>query len=197
MSKIVVSQFITLDGVIEGPGREPGFDRAGWAFQFDRGPEGMTFKFDEIKAAGALLLGRVTYEGFAAAWPTMEGTGEFGEKMNSMPKYVASRTLERADWNNSTIIGGSIPEEVRKLEEQVDGDILINGSAKLVQTLIEHDLIDEYRLMVFPIVLGTGKRLFANTDRPSTLQLVDLARAGETAILTYKPTPVGRNGSDD
>jgi dihydrofolate reductase len=197
MSNIVVSEFITLDGVIEGPGEEPGFDRAGWAFKFDRGAEGNTFKFEEIRAAGALLLGRVTYEGFAAAWPTMEGTGEFGEKMNSMAKYVVSTTLAQAAWNNSTIIKDNVPDEVRKLKERVDGDILINGSCRLVQTLIEHDLVDEYRLMIFPIVLGAGKRLFATADTPSTLRLANIVKAGDAAILTYQPARANGTAASD
>ncbi len=187
MSKVVVSQFVTLDGVIESPGPEEGFDRAGWAFRFDRGPEGNRFKFEEVMAAGALLLGRVTYEGFARAWPTMEGMGEFGEKMNGMPKYVVSTTLERADWNNSTILKGDLAGEVAKLKERVEGDVLINGSAQLVQGLVEHDLIDEYRLMVYPIVLGKGKRLFGDSSRSTALELVETTRAGECLILTYRP----------
>jgi dihydrofolate reductase len=195
MSNIVVSEFITLDGVIEGPGEEPGFDRAGWAFKFDRGAEGNTFKFEEIRAAGALLLGRVTYEGFASA--TMEGTGEFGEKMNSMAKYVVSTTLAQAAWNNSTIIKDNVPDEVRKLKERVDGDILINGSCRLVQTLIEHDLVDEYRLMIFPIVLGAGKRLFATADTPSTLRLANIVKAGDAAILTYQPARANGTAASD
>jgi dihydrofolate reductase len=194
MSNVVVSQFITLDGVIESPGPEEGFDRAGWSFQFDRGPEGNQFKFNEVMAAGALLLGRVTYEGFARAWPTMEGMGEFGEKMNSMPKYVVSTTLERAEWNNSTIIKANLPDEVRKLKEHVDGDIVINGSARLVQSLIEHDLIDEYRLMVYPIVLGGGKRLFGDSTKANVLRLVDATKAGDTVILTSQPVRTPAEG---
>ncbi|MGH2854491.1 MAG: dihydrofolate reductase family protein [Solirubrobacteraceae bacterium] len=186
MSKVVVSEFITLDGVIEGPGGGEGFDREGWAFKFDRGPEGDKFKFEEVMAAGALLLGRVTYEGFARAWPAMDGD-EFGKKMNGMPKHVVSTTLERADWSNSTIIGGDVAERVAELKRQVEGDILINGSAQLVRALIEHDLIDEYRLMVYPIVLGAGKRLFGDASEAATLQLMSANKAGDTVILTYEP----------
>jgi len=130
-------------------------------------------------AAGALLLGRVTYQGFASAWPTMEGTGEFGEKMNGMPKFVVSTTLERAEWSNSTIVRGDLAEEVDKLKRQVDGDVVVFGSAKLAQGLIEHDLVDEYRLMVYPILLGSGKRLFAEADTASSLQLLEATKAGE------------------
>jgi dihydrofolate reductase len=195
MSKVVVSEFMTVDGVIEDPGGGETFDRGGWAFQFDRGPEGDRFKLDELMAAGAMLLGRVTYEGFAAAWPKMEGMGEFGKKMNGMPKYVVSKTLDRADWNNSTIVGHNVPEEVAKLKRAVDGDILVAGSAQLVRSLMEHDLVDEYRLMVYPIVLGSGKRLFTDSSKAASLRLVDAIKAGETMILTYNPTPTEAESS--
>jgi dihydrofolate reductase len=187
MSKVVVSEFITVDGVIDSPGGEPEFERSGWAFQFERGPEGDKFKFDELTAAGALLLGRITYEGFAKAWPTMEGTGAFGERMNSIPKYVASKTLQSADWNNSTVIGADLAKEVAELKQRIDGDILINGSGQLVRSLMEHELIDEYRLQLFPIVVGAGKRLFGDAGKSSDLRLVDTMKAGDTLILTYHP----------
>ncbi|MGI8824564.1 MAG: dihydrofolate reductase family protein [Chloroflexota bacterium] len=187
MSKVVVSQFITLDGVFQDPGGTGELDRGGWAFQFDRGPEGNQFKVDEVMAAGALLLGRVTYEGFAQAWPSMRDEVGFADKMNNMPKYVVSTTLDRGDWNNSTMIRGAVSEEVRRLKDHVDGDILINGSGQLVQTLLEHDLIDEFRLMVFPIVLGTGKRLFVDASKTTTLRLIDTTRAGDCLILIYHP----------
>lgn len=187
MGNVVVSEFITLDGVIEDPGGAEGSDRGGWSGKFASGPEGGKFKFEELMVAGALLLGRVTYEGFAEAWPTMEGTGEFGERMNSLPKYVVSATLETADWSNSTILRGDPAEEVRELKEQVDGDVVVFGSAKLVQSLVEHDLIDEYRLMVYPVILGNGKRLFGDASGASDLQLADSTRAGETVILTFHP----------
>jgi dihydrofolate reductase len=187
MSKVVVSEFITLDGVIDSPGGEPEFERSGWAFQFDRGPDGEKFKFDELMAAGALLLGRITYQAFAKAWPTMEGTGVFGEKMNSIPKYVASTTLQSTEWSPSTIIGADLPGEVAELKEKIEGDILVNGSGQLVRSLMEHNLIDEYRLQVFPVVLGAGKRLFADSGNSTPLRLVDTAPAGETLILTYHP----------
>jgi len=186
MSDVVVSQFITLDGVIESPGPEPGFEHAGWAFQFERGPEVNRFKFTELMSSGALLLGRVTYEGFAQAWPTMEGTGEFGEKMNSMPKYVVSSTLERAEWSNSTIVSGDLGDAVRQLKQTVEGDILVNGSAQLVQGLLREDLIDELRLMVFPIVLGSGKRLFGECSEPRTMRVSEVTRAGDTVVAIYR-----------
>src|SRR5262245_33789891 len=156
MSTLVVSQFITLDGVVEDPGGSENLDRGGWAFQFDRGPDGDKFKLDELMASDALLLGRVTYEGFAAAWPSRDG--DFADKFNTMPKYVVSSTLHDPEWNNSTVVG---LDEIAGLKEAEGGDILVNGSVQLVQALVERDLIDEYRLMVFPVVLGAGKRMFA------------------------------------
>ena len=131
MGKLVVTEFITLDGVIEDPGGAEEFERGGWAFQFDRGDQGDKFKFDELMASDAQLLGRVTYEGFAKAWPTMEGTGGFGEKMNEMPKFVVSTTLQNPTWNNTTVIERRPPHEVAKLKERFAGDILVAGSAQL------------------------------------------------------------------
>jgi dihydrofolate reductase len=186
MGKVVVSQFISLDGVVEDPGGAEEFDRGGWAFKFDRGPEGDKFKLNEVMASEALLLGRVTYEGFAKAWPSR--TGEFADKFNAMPKYVVSTTLKDPEWNNSTVIDGDIAEAVAELKREVDGDILVNGSAQLVQTPMEHDLVDEYRPMVFPIVLGAGKRLFGETSDAVALRLVDAKPAGETLILIYEPS---------
>ena len=186
MGKVVVSQFISLDGVVEDPGGAEGFDRGGWAFKFDRGPEGDKFKLDEVMASEALLLGRVTYEGFAKAWPSR--SGDFADKFNGMPKYVVSTTLKDPEWNNSTVIGGDVAESVAELKRDVGGDILVNGSVQLVQTLMEHDLVDEYRLMVFPTVLGAGKRLFSDTSEAAALRLVDAKPAGETLILIYEPS---------
>jgi dihydrofolate reductase len=193
VSKVAVSEFVTLDGVIEDPGGAEGFQHAGWAFRFDRGPEGDQFKLDEVMKADALLLGRVTYQEFAKAWPSMTGAGPFADKMNSMPKFVVSTELDTAEWNNSTVITGNVPEAVAKLKQRQGGDILINGSARLVQSLIAHDLIDEYRLMVFPIVLGSGKRLFANGGTPTTLRLVQATPVGSDGVLvlTYQPAQDG------
>src|SRR4051812_21205535 len=160
MGKLIVSQFVSVDGVIEDPGGSEDHERGGWAFKYSRGDEGDQFKLDEVMASEALLLGRVTYEGFAAAWPSREG--EFADKFNNMPKYVVSTTLENPEWSNSTVIAGGVAGEVEKLKGEVDGEILVNGSARLVATLVENDLVDEYRLMVFPTVLGNGKRLFAD-----------------------------------
>jgi dihydrofolate reductase len=186
VSKIVVSEFVTLDGVIEDPGGAEGFERGGWAFRFERGPEGDKFKLDEVMAAEALLLGRVTYEGFAEAWPSR--TGDFADKFNNMKKYVVSTTLKDPEWNNSTVIGSNVAEEVPKLRAQDGGDLLVNGSVQLVRTLVEHDLVDEYRLMVFPVVLGSGKQLFGDRLPQRPLELVETRQTGEVAILTLRPS---------
>jgi dihydrofolate reductase len=185
MGRIVMSQFVTVDGVIEDPGGAEGFERGGWAFEYERGPEGDQFKLDEVMAADALLLGRVTYEGFAAAWPSREG--DFADKFNNMPKYAVSSTLADPEWNNTTVISGNVAAEVAKLREAHSGDVLVNGSAQLVAELADNGLVDEYRLMVFPTVLGEGKRLFAATERPVSLRLADSRPAGETLILIYEP----------
>ena len=185
MGKIVVSQFVTLDGVMEDPGGAESFERGGWAFEFDRGPEGDKFKLDEVMAAEALLLGRVTYEGFAAAWPSR--TGEFADKFNTMPKFVVSSTLENPEWNNTTVISDDVAEEVARLRERFDGDVLVNGSAQLVNALARHDLVDEWRLMVFPVVLGAGKRLFEDGIDKKPLELVESKPAGAVVILTLRP----------
>ena len=186
MGRIVVTEFVSLDGVMEDPGGGEDFEHGGWSFEIDRGEEGDKFKLDEALETEALLLGRVTYEGFAAAWPSREG--EFADKFNNMPKYVVSSTLEEPEWNNSTVLQGDVAEEVSKLRDRVDGDIVVHGSARLVQTLVEHDLVDELRLMVFPVVLGSGKRLFGETSDKKPLRLADSKMVGDgVAILTYEP----------
>lgn len=186
MGKLVVTEFITVDGVIDDPGGGETFDRGGWAFTFDRGADGDKFKLDELLASDAQLLGRRTYEGFAKAWPAMEATtGEFGVKMNAMPKYVVSTTLENPEWNNTTVLRDV--SEVAGLKERYTGDILVAGSATLVQSLIEHDLVDELRLMVFPTVLGAGKKLFTDGATPKSFEVVETRPAGETVILTLRP----------
>jgi dihydrofolate reductase len=187
MRKVVVSEFVTVDGVVEDPGGAETFARGGWAFRFDRGPEGDKFKLDELMAADALLLGRVTYEGFAAAWPGRTDDVGFADKFNTMPKYIATTTLDRADWNNSTILGTDVAGEVAKLKDSDGGDLLVNGSVRLAQTLAQYGLVDEYRLMVFPILLGTGKRLFADGAGSAPLRLVESQTAGDTVVLTYRP----------
>jgi dihydrofolate reductase len=186
MGRIVITEFVSLDGVMEAPGGGEDYKHGGWTFEIDRGTEGDKFKLDEAFAAEALLLGRVTFEGFAAAWPAREG--EFADKFNTMPKYVVSSTLEKPEWNNSTVLKGDIAEEVSKLKQEHDGDIVVHGSARLAQTLIEHDLVDELRLMVFPVVLGSGKRLFGDTSDKKRLRLTDSKTVGDgIAILIYEP----------
>ncbi len=188
MGRIVVTEFVSLDGVMEAPGGGEDFEHAGWTFEINRGDEGDKFKLDETLSSEALLLGRVTYEGFASAWPSRTDEVGFADKFNSMPKYVVSSTLENPEWNNSTVLKGDVAEEVAKLKRQHDGDIVVHGSARLVQTLVEHDLVDELRLMVFPVVLGTGKRLFGETSDKKPLQLVDTKVVGDgVTILVYQP----------
>jgi len=185
MGKIVVTEFVSLDGVIEAPGGGETFKHQGWTFQIDRGTEGDQFKLAELEEAEAQLLGRVTYQGFAAAWPKMQG--EFADKMNNMPKYVVSSTLDEGEWANSTVLRGDVADEVAKLKDSVDGVILVAGSAQLVQALIEHDLVDELRLMVFPVLLGSGKRLFDGHDDKKSLKLTDSTTVGDgIMILTYQ-----------
>jgi dihydrofolate reductase len=187
MGKLVISEFVSLDGVIEDPGGAEGYVHGGWTFKHPD-DDGMKFKLDETMAADVMLLGRITYEGFAAAWPGMTDDVGFADKMNGMPKYVVSTTLETADWNNSTVISENVADAVRELKAQSAGDILVAGSATLARTLLAEGLIDEYRLMVFPVILGTGKRLFGETSHPSTMTLVDARQlASGTMILTYHP----------
>jgi len=184
VGRIVVTEFVTLDGVMEDPGGAEGFEHGGWSFEISRGEEGDRFKLEETMATEALLLGRVTYEGFAAAWPSREG--EFADKFNAMPKYVVSSTLEDPDWTNTTVLREV--EDVEKLREQAGGDLVVHGSAQLVQELIERNLVDELRLMVFPVMLGTGKRLFGETSGKKPLELVESKTVGDgVAILIFKP----------
>ena len=186
VGRIVVTEFVSLDGVVEDPGGAEDFKHGGWSFEIDRGDEGNKFKLDETMSSEALLLGRVTYEGFAAAWPSREG--EFADKFNTMPKYVVSSTLENPEWSNSTVLEGDVAEAVAKVKREQEGDIVVHGSAQLVQTLVENDLVDEFRLMVYPVVLGTGKRLFGETRDKKPLRLVDSKIVGDgVAILVYQP----------
>jgi dihydrofolate reductase len=186
MAKIVVTEFVSLDGVMEDPGGSEDFKYGGWSFEFSRGDEGDQFKVDETMGSEALLLGRVTYEGFADAWPSREG--EFADKFNNMPKYVASTTLTDPEWTGSTVLSGDVVEEVRKLREGPGGDIVVHGSASLVHTLIENDLVDELRLMVFPLILGEGKRWFGEPGERKDFRLLDSKAVGDgVMILTYAP----------
>jgi dihydrofolate reductase len=186
MGRIVVTEFVSLDGVMEDPGGAEGFKHGGWTFEIARGDEGDKFKLDETRESDALLLGRKTYEGFAAAWPSR--SGEFADKFNTMPKYVVSSTLREPEWSNSTVLEGDLAEAVAELRRRHDGDVVVHGSAQLAQALLEQDLVDELRLMVFPVVLGTGKRLFGDTSDKKPLRLVDSKVVGDgVAILIYRP----------
>lgn len=183
MGRIVATEFISLDGVIEDPGGSESFEHGGWSFEFDRGKDGDEFKLNEAHDSEALLLGRTTYEGFADAWPSREG--EFADKFNSMPKYVVSSTLKDPRWNNTTVLEGDLSAAVSELRTKHQGDIVVHGSAQLVQGLLDNDLLDELRLMVFPVVLGQGKRLFGASDK-KTLKLRDTKTVGDgVMIATY------------
>jgi dihydrofolate reductase len=186
MGKIVATAYVSLDGVVEAPGGHEDFEHAGWTFEIDRGEEFEKFKLYETLDSEALLLGRVTYEIFAASWPSMEG--QVADKLNAMPKYVVSSTLENPEWNNSTVLEGDVVEAVSRLRHELDGEIVVHGSPRLTQTLLEHDLVDELRMMVFPVVLGRGKRLFGETSDKKRLRLTDSKVVGDgIAILVYEP----------
>jgi len=188
VGRIVVTEFVSLDGVMEAPGGGEDFKHAGWTFEIERGDEGDKFKLDETLSSEALLLGRKTYEGFAAAWPSRTDEVGFADKFNSMPKYVVSSTLENPEWNNTTVLKGDPVEEVSKLRQRPGGDIVVHGSAQLVQTLLEHDLVDELRLMIYPVVIGTGKRLFGETSDKKHLRLTDSKTVGDgITTCIYEP----------
>ncbi len=174
--KLVVSEYVTLDGLMDEPGK--------WSFQF-WSEEAAKFKYDELFASDALLLGRVTYDGFAKAWPTMPNTGDFGERMNSIAKYVVSTTLETAEWNNSHLIKEHVADEIAALKQQPGMDILLAGSGQLLRTLMAHDLVDEYRLMLHPIVLGSGKRLFQEGVDTTVLRHTRTQPLGSGVIVLY------------
>lgn len=179
MGKLVVTEYLSMDGVFEAPGR--------WSFPFFSEDAGQ-FKNEELMASDAQLLGRLTYEGFANAWPTMEGTGDFGVKMNTMPKYLVSTTVDSGDWGPTTVIKDNVPEQIAKLKEKYTGDILVAGSGMLVETLIEHDLVDEYRFMIHPIFVGSGKRLFQDGQPKKILKLIDTkVFASGITLLFYVP----------
>jgi dihydrofolate reductase len=189
MRRVVVTEFVSIDGVIEDPGGSEKWDRGGWAFQFDRGDEGGKFKLDELFDAEAQLFGRATYEGFAEAWPSRKDEAGFADRINSMPKYVVSNTLENPTWENTTVLKGDAVDEVRKLKESGDGNLLLAGSAQLVHALTSAGLVDEFRLMVFPLILGGGKRLFDDTDAAATLKLVESKPVGPDGVVIsiYQP----------
>ena len=185
MGRIVATEFVSLDGVVEAPGGGEEFEYAGWSFEIDRGDEGNKFKVDETVESEALLLGRKTYEGFAAAWPSREG--EFADKFNRMPKYVVSSTLGTPEWSNTTVLRGDLAQEVGRLREHHGGPIVVHGSSTLVQGLLEYDLLDELRLMVYPVVLGKGKRLFGSTARKKPMRLRSSKAVGDgVEILIFE-----------
>jgi dihydrofolate reductase len=185
MGKIVITEFVSLDGVMEDPGGSEDFKYGGWSFEFDRGDEGNRFKLEETMDSDALLLGRVTYEGFAEAWPSREG--EFADKFNSMPKYVVSSTLSDPEWANTTVLDGDLAGSVAEVRDRHEGLVTVHGSAQLAQWLLDNDLVDELRLMVFPVVLGDGKRFFGSTGEKKALKLADSKAVGDgVAILVYE-----------
>jgi dihydrofolate reductase len=185
VGRIVITEFVSLDGVMEDPGGSENFKHSGWSFEISRGDEGDQFKLEETMASDALLLGRVTYEGFAKAWPSRQG--EFADKFNSMPKYVVSATLENPEWTNSTVLRGDLTAEVEQVKQRHERDVVVHGSAQLVHWLLEHDLVDELRLMVFPVVLGTGKRVFGETSDKKRLRLAESKVVGDgVTILRYE-----------
>jgi dihydrofolate reductase len=185
MRKIVVAEFVSLDGVMEGPGSQDPYEHAGWTMGYWDDGIGK-LKFDELFGSDALLLGRVTYEGFASAWPSQSDEAGFADRMNALPKYVASGSEGELAWNNSHHIRGDVAGEVARLKQQDGLDILVNGSGELVRSLMQADLIDEYRLLVYPVVLGSGKRLFKEGSA-ATLRLVE-TKAFECGVvaMTYQ-----------
>jgi dihydrofolate reductase len=186
MAKIVVSDNVSLDGVIEDPAGDEGFRRGGWVGLIKDRPELAKLALDEAMGAEAMIMGRRTYEWFAARWPAREGA--LADKLNGLPKYVVSSTLEDPDWNNSTVVKGDVLDEVVKLKHEIGGDIVIPASIRIVRMLLEHDLVDEMRLKVFPVVLGGGKRLFGETSGKKPMRLVDVQTLdGDTTYLTYEP----------
>jgi dihydrofolate reductase len=187
MRRIVISEFITLDGVIEAPGGEKGHPHTGWSFDF-LSEEYLKYKLDEIFEAGALLLGRKTYEGFAKAWPGRTDEMGFAERMNTLPKYVVSKSLDKAEWNNTTIIKNNVVSEILKLKQQNGGDILVHGSGTLANTLIKNDLADEIRLMIHPVTIGGGMRLFKEGPDKKTFKLKETRTfKNGTLVLVYEP----------
>jgi dihydrofolate reductase len=187
MGKIVVSENLSLDGVVEDPTGEEGFKHGGWFSEIGNGDRAAWAKIglDEALEAQAFLLGRRSYEYLAARWPSR--TGQWADRLNGMPKYVVSSTLEAPIWNNSTVLNGDVVSEVSKLKQELDGEIVVAASFQLVHTLIEHDLVDELRLIVYPVVLGTGERLFGETSDKKPMRLIDTRTVGDSlAHLSYE-----------
>ena len=193
MGRIVISENVSLDGVIEDPSGVDGFGRGGWVGRIgDRGREGaVRALLDDALGAEAQLFGRRTYEFLAARWPSRDG--ELADRLNSMPKYVVSSTLEDPEWNNSTVLKGDVVKEVSKLRQELDGEIVVAGSIRLVRTLMEHDLVDELRLMIYPVVIGAGEHLFVETSDQKPVRLVETRTVDDLAYLRYEPV---RDGYD-
>jgi dihydrofolate reductase len=188
MGKIVVSDNVSLDGVVQDPAGDEGFSRGGWVGLIKDRPELNKLTLDEALGAEAQLMGRRTYDWFAARWPSR--TGALADRLNSMPKYLVSSTLEDPDWNNSTVLKGDVINEVSKLKQELDGDIVVPASFQLVRALLEHDLVDELRLKLYPVVLGAGTRLFGETSDKKPMRLVDTQTVdGDVAFLTYQLVP--------
>ncbi len=191
MGRLVVTEYISLDGVVEGPSGTETFERVGWTDDFSRGAEGDQFKVDETLASDAQLLGRVTYEAFAAAWPHYQG--EFADYFNTMPKYVVSSTLKAPEWTNTTVLGGDLVDEVTRLKQRYSRDILVHGSPQLAQALLEHDLVDALHLLTYPVIVGAGKRLFAGTSATKGFRLAEARTFGDGVhLLVYHRTPTSK-----
>jgi len=181
MGKLVVTEFVSIDGVFEDPGGAEDYEYGGWTFEYDRGEDGNQFKLDELMEADAQLLGRVTYEGFAAAWPSREGP--FADKLNNDPKYVVSTTITEPEWQNTTVISTDVTDRISQLKAETDGTVLVAGSGTLVETLLGADLVDELRLMVFPTILGRGRRVFPDGIDRLKLKLVESRTVGPDGVL--------------
>jgi dihydrofolate reductase len=185
LGKIVVSDNVSLDGVFQDPAGDEGFPRGGWVGLIKDRPQLAKLALEEALGAEAMLMGRRTYEWFAGRWPSRDG--ELADRLNSMPKYVVSSSLEQPAWTNSTVLKGDLPSEVAKLRREIDGEIVVPASSRVVRTLLEHDLVDELRLKIFPVILGAGERLFGETGGKNALRLVDVRTLdGDTAFLTYE-----------
>ena len=187
MKKIIVSEFVTLDGVMEDPGGSENFKYGGWTWPYWNDEIGK-YKHEELFSSDALLIGRVTYSGFSVAWPNMKDKEGFADRMNSIKKYVVSTSLKKSDWNNSVLINGNIYDEVLKIKKGSGKNILVAGSARLTQTLAQHGLIDEYRILVYPVILGIGKKLFEGQMNRQDLKLVDTRSFGSGVIALHYET---------
>ena len=195
MGKLVVTEFVSIDGVFEDPGGAEDYEHGGWTFEYDRGEDGNKFKMDELTESQVQLLGRRTYEGFAEAWPSREGP--FADKLNNDPKYVVSNTLTDPAWQNTTVISGDVVERVSKLKDETEGTILVAGSGTLVRTLLAADLVDELRLMVFPTVLGRGERLFPDGIDRLRFKLAESRTVGPDGVQVQVYTRADVGGEND